>query len=189
MKQPCLDCGTPTSGTRCPTHLRAHLHKRDTRQTAARKQQGGRPKYGGTYRGEAAAVRATATVCWLCTYGPRADDPWQADHIRQFDTGGRGGGAGGSPPFLQHPTTPPRRTRIHTRTDRRTTQSLTRPETGTEGTGMNPYPVNEVCATQRPCTGETCTVRQVEPPLGLLHAQLFGGCDAAAEEACGEAAA
>jgi hypothetical protein len=92
MKQPCLDCGTPTSGTRCPTHLRAHLHKRDTRQTAARKQQGGRPKYGGTYRGEAAAVRATATVCWLCTYGPRADDPWQADHIRQFEREGGDGG-------------------------------------------------------------------------------------------------
>ena len=92
MRQPCLDCGTPTNGTRCPTHLQAHQQARDTRRTATRKSAGGRPKYGGTYRAEADAIRATATVCWLCTYGPRADDPWQADHIKQFGTGAGDGG-------------------------------------------------------------------------------------------------
>jgi 5-methylcytosine-specific restriction endonuclease McrA len=91
MKQPCLDCGNPTSGTRCPKCSGAHLRARNTKQTGLRKSKGGRPQYAGGWAAYSKAIRATATVCHLCGEGPKADDPWQADHIIPA---ARGGGAG-----------------------------------------------------------------------------------------------
>ena len=83
MKQPCIDCGVVTTGTRCPQHAARHKQAAHQQQTRRRQLQGGRSKYGGTYGGAARAVRATATICWLCGTGPDPADPWQADHIEQ----------------------------------------------------------------------------------------------------------
>lgn len=81
LRKPCIDCGTPTDGTRCPTHQEIWGRDKDARQTAQRKARGGRPQYAGTWARQSRAVRANATVCWLCGNGPRPDDPWQADHL------------------------------------------------------------------------------------------------------------
>jgi hypothetical protein len=88
MKRPCLDCGIPTDGSRCDDH-RKQLERAKTRGRAV----ANRFKYGGDYRGRAAAVRATATRCHICGDGWRAWDPWQADHVVQG--GGAGGGSDG----------------------------------------------------------------------------------------------
>ena len=42
----------------------------------------------GTYGRDSAKVRAAATVCALCGEGPRADDPWVADHRIPRNAGG-----------------------------------------------------------------------------------------------------
>lgn len=83
MLKPCLDCGTPADGTRCPTHAATRQAQLQQSQNIRRQQAGGRTKYGGTYAGRARAVRQTATRCWLCLQGPDPTDPWQADHIQQ----------------------------------------------------------------------------------------------------------
>ena len=91
MMQPCMDCGTPAEGNRCPTHKQQRDHILNTARTARRKQAGGRSKYGGAHQRAARGVRATATVCWLCNGTSDRNDPWQADHIQQgtrFDGGG-----------------------------------------------------------------------------------------------------
>lgn len=81
MKQPCLDCGTVTDSNRCdPCDLRFRTG-RYRAQTAARKSNGGRPQYGGAWAAYSRAVRATATICWICGQGPKPNDPWQADHL------------------------------------------------------------------------------------------------------------
>lgn len=41
--------------------------------------------YRGDYTGRARIVRQTAERCWLCGEGPRADDPWTADHVNPGD--------------------------------------------------------------------------------------------------------
>ena len=81
MKKPCIDCGTPTTGTRCPVHETRHRAAVNRTQTLRRKARGGRPQYSGQWARQAAAVRANATTCWLCGDGPRPNDPWQADHL------------------------------------------------------------------------------------------------------------
>jgi hypothetical protein len=81
--KPCLDCGTPADGTRCPTHTLLHQTKVQASANMRRANQPGRSKYGGGYAGASRRVRATATVCWLCLDGPDPTDPWQADHIEQ----------------------------------------------------------------------------------------------------------
>jgi HNH endonuclease len=57
----CIICGTPGPASRCERHPKP-------------------PKRTGSYTRNAAKVRASATVCALCGEGPRADDPWVADH-------------------------------------------------------------------------------------------------------------
>ena len=80
MKNPCMDCGRPADGTRCPTHATRHQRGKDRTQTLRRISEGGRPHYGGGWKRKAALVRATATVCHICGEGPKPNDPWQADH-------------------------------------------------------------------------------------------------------------
>jgi len=81
LKKPCIDCGAPTVGTRCPKHDEAHRGRVNATQTARRRARGGRPQYSGTWARQSRAIRDNATVCWLCGEGPRPDDPWQADHL------------------------------------------------------------------------------------------------------------
>lgn len=88
MKRPCLDCGRPTSGSRCDACHGAFRGKVNAEQAATRKKEGGRPAYGPVYRKHAAAVRASAFRCWLCGEGPRMNDPWQADHVIPIAEGG-----------------------------------------------------------------------------------------------------
>lgn len=88
MKRPCLDCGRPTYGSRCPEHTR-NLERGKSRSRYLEH----KFKYGGDYRARAAAVRAAATRCHICGNGFRADDPWQADHLVQGT--GEGGGRSG----------------------------------------------------------------------------------------------
>lgn len=75
VKRPCIDCGTLADGSRCP----ACQSRLNARMDAARK--GKRDHYRGDYAKRAAAVRASATVCYWCLQGPRPNDPWQADHL------------------------------------------------------------------------------------------------------------
>jgi hypothetical protein len=74
----CLRCGTlQTHGSRCEA---CHA-KHETARTARRH----RPHYDAAYRKRAKVVRETATVCWLCGGGWRANDPWTADHVIPAD--------------------------------------------------------------------------------------------------------
>ena len=72
MRRPCIDCGRLTERTtrcaNCESLRNIQRHRRRTH-------------YQGDYRKRAAQVRANATHCWICGDGPRADDPWQADHL------------------------------------------------------------------------------------------------------------
>jgi 5-methylcytosine-specific restriction endonuclease McrA len=61
----CTVCGRLSETNRCAAH--AHIGQRtgSTRQ----------------YRKARAEVLSTATACWICGAGPRADDPFEADHV------------------------------------------------------------------------------------------------------------
>jgi 5-methylcytosine-specific restriction endonuclease McrA len=61
-------CETPGTN-RCALHPKPH-------------------KRSGTYTRNAAKVRAQAVTCWICGDGPRADDPWVADHVTPRMYGG-----------------------------------------------------------------------------------------------------
>jgi len=63
--RPCLDCGRPSSSTRCPVH---------TRPTP----------YGHSYRRNRALLLSLTTVCWICGK-PGADT---ADHVVPVSQGG-----------------------------------------------------------------------------------------------------
>ena len=70
IRRPCLNCGSLTSKTtRCDTCQQHHDQL-----------------YNSDYRREAKRIRDTATECWLCGHGPKADDPWQADHVVAGDS-------------------------------------------------------------------------------------------------------
>ncbi|MFN0088663.1 MAG: hypothetical protein ACKVWR_00115 [Acidimicrobiales bacterium] len=71
----CLDCGALAARSRCTTCEQRRQSHRNANRT----------HYHGTYDKDAAMVRATATVCWLCGDGPRPGDPWQADHVHPGD--------------------------------------------------------------------------------------------------------
>ena len=88
MKQPCIDCGRPSDATRCTQCGDRFTQGRYRAQGAARKQAGGRPQYGGQWSRVSKAVRATATVCWICGERERTNDPWQADHVLPARTHG-----------------------------------------------------------------------------------------------------
>jgi hypothetical protein len=93
MMKPCLDCGTPSDGNRCPKCHGAHTLARNTKQTGDRKMNGGRPQYAGGWAAYSKAIRQTATTCHLCGQGPKPDDPWQADHLIPAAEGGGAGPA------------------------------------------------------------------------------------------------
>lgn len=76
VRRPCLDCGKVATASRCVDCLRKHNAAREARRDPHRKE-----LYNAEYRKAAALVRATATTCWLCGEGARANDPWQADHV------------------------------------------------------------------------------------------------------------
>ena len=88
MKQPCLDCGTPTHGTRCTQHATTNTQQKNRAQTITR---GPRTQYHQGWKQTSALIRATATTCHICGKGPRANDPWQADHIIPVQHGGTTG--------------------------------------------------------------------------------------------------
>jgi 5-methylcytosine-specific restriction endonuclease McrA len=52
----------PPGSNRCPEHPKP-------------------PKRTGSYTRAAAQLRAAATTCHICGEGPRANDPWVADHL------------------------------------------------------------------------------------------------------------
>jgi rubredoxin len=82
MRQPCLDCGRPSEGSRCPAHRQAHSLARNQRAQARRSRGEGAPRpYDAEYRKQAAVVRATTVLCWICGKGYDPADPWQADHV------------------------------------------------------------------------------------------------------------
>jgi 5-methylcytosine-specific restriction endonuclease McrA len=60
-RRPCLTCGRPSSGSRCPAHRI--------------------PARGSTYARNAALVRASATICHLCGLPFTAADQPVADHL------------------------------------------------------------------------------------------------------------
>ena len=97
MKKPCLDCGRPTSNTRCEGCAQTWG---STGARAAHKQRrrGRRPQYGGDYRTEGGRVRAI-NVCWICGQPGTPDDPMQADHLipAAINPGGVGGEGGLAP--------------------------------------------------------------------------------------------
>ena len=88
MWQPCIDCGKPSSGTRCQMHNVRHSRARDRSAQIRRASTGRRPYDDATYRAQAALVRSTASVCHICGGGARANDPWQADHVVPVKGGG-----------------------------------------------------------------------------------------------------
>ena len=91
MKSPCLDCGTPADDTRCEQCRAPFDRTRYQQQQRDRQANGGRPQYAGAWSTYAKAIRTNATRCWICGQGPKADDPFQADHIVPVS---RGGGRG-----------------------------------------------------------------------------------------------
>ena len=92
MKQPCLDCGRPADGSRCPEHATNFDRQRNLEATRRRRGQGGRPQYSGAHRKQGGRVRAQARECWICGGGPRPNDPWQADHVIPVAAKQGGGG-------------------------------------------------------------------------------------------------
>lgn len=67
MRRPCLDCGTPTVGPRCPVHQRAQ-----------------RAKYGPLHQAERAAwsplVASGQVECWRCELPIDPTTPWDLGH-------------------------------------------------------------------------------------------------------------
>jgi len=75
MQRPCLTCGTPTTGSRCPAHQRQH--ERDRRPSTAER------GYGAAHQ---AARRALAELLPIaCAYGCGTTlypgSPWVAAHV------------------------------------------------------------------------------------------------------------
>lgn len=76
FRKPCLDCGALSYGTRCEIHTRQLQQMKDLRRAEHKK-----TLYNSDYRKQAKIVRDTAIICHICKDGPRANDPWQADHL------------------------------------------------------------------------------------------------------------
>jgi len=86
MMKPCIDCGTPTDGTRCPTH--ATIRKQQTQAThqAKRNARGGRRTRGGAHMNGAPPLHS---VCWICgRQATNPNDPMQWDHLTPISQGG-----------------------------------------------------------------------------------------------------
>jgi hypothetical protein len=72
----CVDCKRiSTRQTRCEQCERLRNQHRNASRTHLQ----------GSYKREAKLVRESATHCWLCGEGHRADDPFTADHVVPSD--------------------------------------------------------------------------------------------------------
>ena len=72
IQRPCLNCGTLTTQTRCPTCTTIHNRTRNKPKPAHRR---------GNYKQRAKQIVKQATHCWLCGEGARINDPFTADHV------------------------------------------------------------------------------------------------------------
>jgi hypothetical protein len=80
-----MDCQTliPNKQIRCDACAETKQARNTLRERMRVRE---RPHYEGGYRKRAAAVRASAEVCWICNEPARPNDPWQADHVIPRDT-------------------------------------------------------------------------------------------------------
>jgi hypothetical protein len=80
VMRPCMDCQTliPNKQIRCDACAETKRARNTLRERMRVRE---RPHYEGNYRKRAAAVRASAEVCWICNEPARPNDPWQADHV------------------------------------------------------------------------------------------------------------
>lgn len=85
VKQPCLDCGRISHGTRCAEHTAAAKQRGQQLHERARRKRGGIRNRGG---GSLGGVGAGAT-CWICGDQAHADDPLQWDHLIPVRKGGQ----------------------------------------------------------------------------------------------------
>ena len=85
VMRPCMDCQTliPNKQIRCDACAETKQARNTLRERMRVRE---RPHYEGNYRKRAAAVRASAEVCWICNEPARPNDPWQADHVIPRDT-------------------------------------------------------------------------------------------------------
>lgn len=71
-RRPCLTCGRPTTGTRCPT-CGTSPGRNPARRNA---------NYGHRHRTERARIAATLPApCWYCEALVHPDQPWVAAHV------------------------------------------------------------------------------------------------------------
>jgi 5-methylcytosine-specific restriction protein A len=75
-RRPCLTCGTPTGGTRCPTCHRNH----DRTRRPTPNQRG----YDATYKAARRAILAGGPACAICHTAPATT----IDHITPVSLGG-----------------------------------------------------------------------------------------------------
>ena len=68
MKRPCLDCGQPATGPRCPTHQRQQRAKYTT------------PAHTKGRAGWAPLVATGTVTCWRCGTTIPAGEPWDYGH-------------------------------------------------------------------------------------------------------------
>ena len=88
MMKPCLDCGTPAHGNRCPEHAATHKQRGQARHQQRRAERGGPRTKGGASRGGVGA----GAVCWLCGKPATLNDPMQWDHLIPVREGGQNAG-------------------------------------------------------------------------------------------------
>jgi 5-methylcytosine-specific restriction enzyme A len=81
--RPCLDCGTPTRGTRCPPCSAVRARARDVIR-GNRHQRG----YDSTWTRTAARTIASARQCVDCGTAGSRDNPLSADHVIPKAQGG-----------------------------------------------------------------------------------------------------
>jgi 5-methylcytosine-specific restriction enzyme A len=82
--RPCIDCGTPARGSRCPAHQREHERAYE-RKRGTSHQRG----LGAEHRRIRAQVLREEYTCWLCGQPARPGDPLTADHVVARANGGR----------------------------------------------------------------------------------------------------
>lgn len=70
---PCLVCGTPSAGPRCPDHRKAQ------------------PYSSAEYQAARAQTLSEEDVCWICGLPATVDDPLTADHVVAVVDGGGSG--------------------------------------------------------------------------------------------------
>lgn len=74
--KPCLVCGTPSYGSRCPEHERNRQRLRNAR----------RPWYRGPWKQQSKAAIAASPVCANCGTTGTPDNPLTGDHVKPRST-------------------------------------------------------------------------------------------------------